>query len=179
MVRRGMRWRVGNGESIKVWSDPWIPRTQTRKIISPRGEANEAIEVGALINPITKMWNEELLSTLFLPFEVERILNIPISHRMPEDCLCWDLEKNGMYSVRSAYRALASDVWRSMEEAPSSVMDVWKVIWSATVLPRVKLFAWRACLDALPTKVGLYRRVPAISALCGVCGWRKIQHFIL
>ncbi|XP_057246865.1 uncharacterized protein LOC130589575 [Beta vulgaris subsp. vulgaris] len=49
-------------------------------------------------------------------------------------------------------------------------MDVWKVIWSATVLPRVKLFAWRACLDALPTKVGLHRRVPAISALCGVCG---------
>lgn len=34
----------------------------------------------------------------------------------------------------------------------------------------MKLFAWRACLDALPTKVGLHKSVPAISALCGVCG---------
>ncbi|XP_019179245.1 PREDICTED: uncharacterized protein LOC109174463 [Ipomoea nil] len=25
MVGKGVRWRVGNGESIRVWGDPWLP----------------------------------------------------------------------------------------------------------------------------------------------------------
>lgn len=37
VLRRGMRWRVGDGESIKVWKDAWIPSTQSHKILSPRG----------------------------------------------------------------------------------------------------------------------------------------------
>lgn len=102
-----------------MWKDPWIPETQLRSIISPRGEANEDIEVGALINPITKDWNLELVSQLFLPFKVERVMSIPISHRLPEDVMCWDLEKNGAYSVRSAYRDLSGDE-RHVEEAATS-----------------------------------------------------------
>lgn len=60
-LNRGIRWRVGNGENIMIWSDPWIiPGTQTRKTLSPRGEANAYVEVGALIHPIRKSWNVEL-----------------------------------------------------------------------------------------------------------------------
>lgn len=69
VLKRGMRWRVGDGENIKIWKDPWIPGTQTRKIISPRGDANEEAEVGVLIDPIRKEWNVELVNQLFLPFE--------------------------------------------------------------------------------------------------------------
>lgn len=25
IVRKGLRWRVGNGESIHIWQDRWIP----------------------------------------------------------------------------------------------------------------------------------------------------------
>lgn len=102
--------------------------------------------MGALVDPISKSWNVDLLNSLFLPFEVDHILEIPISHRLSEDLLCWDLEKNGVYSVRSAYRALIGDVWRGMEEAPSDVTDFWKVIWSAAFLPRVKLFVGKLAL---------------------------------
>lgn len=100
VVRRGMRWRVGNGENIKVWSNPWIPGTQSRKILSPKGDSNSELEVGALINPITRSWNPELVMQLFLPFEQERVMNIPLSPRMPDDIVCLDLQKDGRYSVR-------------------------------------------------------------------------------
>lgn len=74
-----------------------------------RGEANIDLEVGSLINPITKSWNEVLLSQLFLRFEVDRILSIPLSHRLHEDYLCWDLEKDGVYLVKSTYHAIVND----------------------------------------------------------------------
>ena len=38
------------------------------------------------------------------------------------------------------------------------------------IIPRVKLLAWRSCLEALPTQLGLSSRVPSINATCGLCG---------
>lgn len=34
----------------------------------------------------------------------------------------------------------------------------------------VKVFTWRACLDALPTSRALRRRLKHISPFCGICG---------
>lgn len=173
VLRRGVRWRVGNGESIRIWKDAWIPGTQTRKIISPRGNANVDEEVGVLIDPITKSWKEDLVADFFLPFEAARVLSIPISHRLPADTLCWDLEKDGCYSVKSAYNALSNDTWQLNEGPSLCSKDLWNIIWSATVLPRVKLFAWRACLDALPTRLGLHKRMCSMEANCSLCGGRE------
>lgn len=92
-----MRWRVGNGEDIRVWSDPWLPGTQTRKVLSSRGNSPIDLRVGALIDHTTRRWNEQLIATLLAPFEVDRVLGIPLSHRMPSDNLCWDLENNGEF----------------------------------------------------------------------------------
>lgn len=36
-LKEGIVWCVGNGRSIKVWDDPWVPRGVTRKPITPRG----------------------------------------------------------------------------------------------------------------------------------------------
>lgn len=82
VLNRGMRGRVGDGEKIKVWLDNWIPGSQSRKVLSPRGEANIEREVGTLIHSISRSWSEALLSQLFLPFEVERILSTPLSHQI-------------------------------------------------------------------------------------------------
>lgn len=103
-------------------------------------------------------------------FEVERILNTPLSLRFPNDVWCWDLEKSGVYSVRSAYKALMNDNWFASEGTSSSTTTMWKTIWGDKVLPRVKVFAWRACLEALPTRKGLSRRIAAIDASCSTCG---------
>ncbi|KAL2903531.1 Formate--tetrahydrofolate ligase 2, partial [Bienertia sinuspersici] len=38
---QGSRWVVGNGEEVRVWSDPWLPRPLTFKVISPRRDSDE------------------------------------------------------------------------------------------------------------------------------------------
>lgn len=78
-----------------------------------------------------------LFLNLFIPFEVDRILSIALSHRLPRDTICWDLEKNGNYSIKSSYHAIVNDAWLLHEETSSSIDDVLKYIWRALVLPRV------------------------------------------
>jgi hypothetical protein len=37
LIKKGMIWRVGNGRSVHIWNDPWIPRGVTRRPCSHRG----------------------------------------------------------------------------------------------------------------------------------------------
>jgi hypothetical protein len=41
--------------------------------------------VDQLIDPMTSLWDEELVRFLFLPVDAERILRIPLSPRLTED----------------------------------------------------------------------------------------------
>ena len=59
--------------------------------------------VSALIDEDTKRWEVDTLKSIFLPFEVETILNIPLSHNLPEDKIIWVGNNNGVFSVKSAY----------------------------------------------------------------------------
>lgn len=59
--------------------------------------------VFALIDENTKRWKVDTLKSLFLPFEVETILNIPLSYNLPEDKIIWVGNKRGEFSVKSAY----------------------------------------------------------------------------
>lgn len=35
VVRRGIRWQVGNELSIQIWKDKWLPTPSTQKVIFP------------------------------------------------------------------------------------------------------------------------------------------------
>ena len=147
MLQRGLRWRVGNEELLKVWTDLWSSGTQTHKILYPKGVANVEIEVmDALIDPISKTLKVELIFRLFIPFDLDRILSILLSYRLPWNRLCWDSEKDGTYSVQSIYRPLMGDVWNIMEDSTSGISYLWKRVWGAEVITRVNIFAWRIYL---------------------------------
>ena len=36
VVKRGIRWRVGNGNLIHIWEDKWLPTPSTYKVSSPK-----------------------------------------------------------------------------------------------------------------------------------------------
>jgi hypothetical protein len=55
--KRGYIWRVGNGEMINIWTDPWIPSSPSRKVTSQRGTTIYT-KVSDLIDPVTGFWDQ-------------------------------------------------------------------------------------------------------------------------
>ena len=100
--KRGYIWRVGTGENIHIYSDPWIPASPDRRIVTPRGGALYT-KVADLIDPMTGQWDEELLHILFHPVDVHRILQIPLNINGFDDFVAWNQTRHGQYTVRSGY----------------------------------------------------------------------------
>ena len=95
VVKRGSRWRVGNGERILIWEDKWLPTPTTYKVISPPKSFNGYPRVSALIDRDTRRWKGDVVKSLFLPFEARTILNIPLCHNLPEDQIIWVGNRRG------------------------------------------------------------------------------------
>jgi hypothetical protein len=68
-----LRKRVGNGNFINIWRDPWIPRRDTIKVITPRG-TSILHKVSELINPIIEAWDEQLVRDTFWAEDANIIL---------------------------------------------------------------------------------------------------------
>lgn len=70
----GLRWWVGNGESIRIASDPWIPKPHSFK---PR-LWNEApnLKVCELITDDRKRWKMDKVATLVAPEDLEEIFQL-------------------------------------------------------------------------------------------------------
>jgi hypothetical protein len=75
-------------------------------------------QVKDLILPISKNWNTSLVKQLFLPFEANHILNIPIINTNYPDEFYWPNTKDGVYTVKSGYHAIQD--WKGNSSDPST-----------------------------------------------------------
>lgn len=166
MVFKGCRWQVGDGKTIKIWQDNWIPRESYFRVLSPPPrEWDVETTVDKLFVADLQQWNVGLMCELFSQEEVEKILSIPLSFRMILDRRIWHFERNGKFLVKSAYhvaRALTSVEGVSANGSTMLPDDGWskllRKLWNACVSGKVKICASCVCMDALPTKSNLSKR---------------------
>jgi hypothetical protein len=52
LLNEGVIWRAGNGESVNLWNDPWIPHGHKRRPITRRG-GSLLTQVSDLIDPVS------------------------------------------------------------------------------------------------------------------------------
>ena len=79
VIKKGTRWRVGNGRLIHIWEDKWLPTPSTYKVITHPRDFDGFPMVSSLIDQETKWWKTSVVRALFLPFEADTILKIPLS----------------------------------------------------------------------------------------------------
>ena len=77
----GSRWVIGNGERVNIWTDRWLPTSESFKPISPRVPL-ESEKVSCLLDRVTGSWNANKVKSSFLLHEAEVILGISISPRL-------------------------------------------------------------------------------------------------
>jgi hypothetical protein len=102
LVKRGVRWSVGNGNNIKVLTDPWIPNVRPEMLQTLTPLPN-GMTVDVLLTEDHRSWDADVVRSVFEEEIANLVLQIPISRRGGEDFLSWPPTKYGEYSVRSAY----------------------------------------------------------------------------
>lgn len=56
VLNDGVRWRIGNGETVKVWLDPWIPGQLNMRPFGPMPEEGENFKVVDMIDWSERGW---------------------------------------------------------------------------------------------------------------------------
>ena len=84
------------------------------------------------------------------------------------------LEKNDIFSVRSAYRSALNELhWPSIgaaSRAPDGLRAIWASLWRCIAPARVCTFVWRLVTDPLPTGVIKHSRNKEVTNVCPICG---------
>ncbi|KAF3946921.1 hypothetical protein CMV_026869 [Castanea mollissima] len=138
---------LGNGDSIRIWSDPWIPDLPGF-IPSPKVDANPdlALVVSQLLSSDHSRWDIPKLNYFFEEPVVDLIMKIPIPLYQTEDSWSWIVTNSGSFSVKSAYwlcRAAAT---------PSNIDAIRGQIWKTKLHERHRMHLWRIAANVLPSK---------------------------
>jgi hypothetical protein len=173
-LKEGLIWRVGNGEKINIWLDPWIPNKITQHPSTPRGQilVNRVCD---LIDPITGNWDHDLVRSLFWEEDAKIILAIPLKPNM-DDFLTRHCDKKGIFSIKFVYHVLEDKMsleaqhqeGTSLSGSHISVVD-WHQLWSLLVLLKMKHFLHRLAQNSIALKLILKRRGIDVDTRCTVC----------
>jgi hypothetical protein len=133
--------------------------------------------VSELIDHTVACWREEVLNAEFLPMDVHEIVKIPLSSVSREDRWAWSFERNGYFSVRSAYRMLITtkkkrEDWLDQRTSFSNSVDEaknWTMLWKTKVTSKIRVFAWRLVHNSLLAADVLHSRNMALRPECQIC----------
>jgi len=178
-----LKRKVGNGVDTSFWMVNWcggrsfaLKYPRLFSISNQReamvGDIGVVTEEGLVWNFSWRrrlfVWEEELLLSL-----MEDLEGITMSNE--DDVWRWNLEDNGIFSVKSAYLkleglVLLEDLWGEVEKR------VFANMWDSPAPSKVVAFAWRVLLNRIPTKGNLaFRNVlpPETSLLCVMCNRKE------
>ncbi|GMY39379.1 putative ribonuclease h protein [Fagus crenata] len=166
-IEGGVTWKVGNGNSINIWRDKWLPVSLNRPNMPTQVEL-----VRDLLTTDRQQWNSPLIAELFEPYIAAMINNIALGDGTSRDRLLWNHTPKCTFTVASVYRqAIKTNVESDVAEhsRASTTYRFWRGLWKAQVPNKCKHMMWRACRNTLPTLSTLGGRGVPIDATCKIC----------
>ena len=175
-------FEVGDGKNVSFWKDKWCE-------INPLCEAFPSLFAIATSKEtwVNEVWTAEgerrgswtpTFNRLFNDWEMEEVgrllccLDGKKVRADEEDRVRWVGSKDGVFSVKSLYRAL---------QPVSSASFPSKIIWMSYAQPKISFFAWEASWGRVLILDRLQKRGWALTNrcfLCQMCG-ELIDHLLL
>ncbi|GKU88289.1 hypothetical protein SLEP1_g2571 [Rubroshorea leprosula] len=155
-VSSGFVAKLGDGGSLKFWSDDWVGGSALfnkfpRLFLLSTGQNAKVKDMGTWRNGSwhwklpwkrqLRSWEEDLQKELL------EIINSAHPIQNKEDQWRWHLENSGIYSTKTAYSQLSKGVPRPDGD--------FKRIWKAPIPSKVSAFCWQLLHKKLPTKDNL------------------------
>uniref|UniRef100_A0A803NS66 RNase H type-1 domain-containing protein n=1 Tax=Cannabis sativa TaxID=3483 RepID=A0A803NS66_CANSA len=153
IIQKGYRWRIGNGNSVRVLEDPWLPKPVTFKVYDKPSLLDQLYVVD--LKKGNGEWDAEFIRAVFNPTDVELILSMATSEWEIEDKILWHYSKNGEYSFRSGYRMAAALQVHDIQSNTEATEKWWRQLWKLKILPKVKHFVWKMAHSWIPTNSAL------------------------
>lgn len=155
VIVKGACYFIGDGSSINIQKDPWVPWIQGF-IPTPRNEDDLQVPilVSHLIVSELHSWKSWLVRELFDSQLAQAILSLPLPSRPKLDELIWIPDSKGHFSVKSAYLAT-----KESSLAPLANGINWIKLWKLNAPERIKMLLWRIEVNALPTRENLMTKM--------------------
>jgi hypothetical protein len=108
ILLNGVQWGIGDGHSVKITSDHWIPERPPYMLKPLKPIPNEAI-VRCLMDDQMCKWIPETAYAFFNKEMADLIMQVQIRKHRGEDFVRWPHTRNDIYSVRPAYNMVRSN----------------------------------------------------------------------
>lgn len=115
LLKKGLRFIIGDGSMIQTWIDPWLNTQPPRP---PRMKDNIQLShtrVQELFTPFQKAGDVEKVHELVHPQDVQHVLSLKFSPTQNSDYLGWNGTESGIYMVKSGYwlRAFLTEIYKT------------------------------------------------------------------
>jgi len=149
-----------------ILNEPWLHNGEVITSEIPSVVFVQNLNIDSLMNLYDKRWNEQVIRQFFSVDIADKILHTPLIHQVEDDRIIWKAERNGRYSVRSAYRLCVTEL---IDSSYNWRPGYWFRIWKLKVPPEVKSLVWRMCRSCLPTRVRLLDKGVVCPTNCASC----------
>jgi hypothetical protein len=118
LLEKGLLWRVGNGETMRLWLYHWLPIYPFHPAVSEKRGLDTGALVSSLTNRNTGWWDLNMVNSLFPESVAAQICGLPLKSLAQLDRVVWKGTIHRCFSVRSAY--YMEIVRREQEKGESS-----------------------------------------------------------
>ncbi|KAI5342128.1 hypothetical protein L3X38_010003 [Prunus dulcis] len=162
LLRQGIGWRVGKGDTTKFWKDSWL-------IDEPLLKHDGVLRIEDIDCSVSNFFKDEWLDLDKLQRAltedlVQHVVNYPVGFASNlQDCQIWKGTANGVFSVKTAYNMFF--------KGPSWPDYSFSSLWKLKIPPKLKIFAWLTAQGKILSNEQRVRRQLTLDASCGVCEW--------
>ncbi|XP_019161422.1 PREDICTED: uncharacterized protein LOC109158058 [Ipomoea nil] len=95
IIQRNTQWRIGNGLSVRIWHDKWLPDAANPMVTTPPFPHLHNATVNSLMNNQGTDWDVEVVRDIFNTRDAQLILSVPIPQGNRYDKVIWNKDEKG------------------------------------------------------------------------------------